>query len=57
MMVQAKRDVGIFEELTVDYGDGYWMDRECRCGAKRCQFSKEYKEMRDEQISLELLKF
>ena len=39
MVVQAVRDIEIFEEVTVDYGDGYWRDRECECGVEGC-FSK-----------------
>ena len=35
-VVQSVRDVEVFEELTIDYGDGYWRDRECGCGAEKC---------------------
>ena len=35
-VVQTVRDIEMFEELTVDYGDGYWRDRECECGAENC---------------------
>ena len=29
MVVQAVREVGVFEEVTVDYGRGYWRGRGC----------------------------
>ena len=35
-VVQTVRAVEVFEELTIDYGDGYWRDRECECGAEKC---------------------
>lgn len=35
-VVQAVRDIEVFEEVTVDYGDGYWRHRVCECGAEGC---------------------
>ena len=35
-VVQTVREIEIFEELTIDYGDAYWRDRECECGAEKC---------------------
>ena len=36
MVVQAVREIGVFEEVTVDYGEGYWRDRVCGCGVEGC---------------------
>lgn len=35
-VVEAVKDIDMFEEMTIDYGDGYWKDRVCECGAERC---------------------
>lgn len=35
-VLQAVRAIGAFEEVTVDYGEGYWRDRRCVCGAEGC---------------------
>lgn len=35
-VVQSVRDIEMFEEVTIDYGDGYWKDRVCECGAEKC---------------------
>ena len=35
-VVQSVRDIEMFEEVTIDYGDGYWKQRVCECGAKGC---------------------
>lgn len=36
-VIKATRDIQIFEELTVDYGDAYWSgSRECLCGSSNC---------------------
>ncbi|KAL6722081.1 hypothetical protein ACLMJK_001186 [Lecanora helva] len=40
MLVKAERDIDIFEELTVDYGSGYWNGMVCECGEKCCISSK-----------------
>lgn len=39
-MIIATRDVAIFEELTIDYGSGYWIDgqRLCKCGSDYCKY-------------------
>ncbi|KAL8649356.1 MAG: hypothetical protein Q9210_004451 [Variospora velana] len=42
MMVLATRDIDIFEELTVDYGDGYWLEsdtRMCECNEPDCRYA------------------
>ncbi|KAF7118793.1 hypothetical protein CNMCM5793_008418 [Aspergillus hiratsukae] len=36
MAVQAVRDIDIFEEITIDYGKGYWKNRVCLCGEPDC---------------------
>ncbi|PYI08724.1 SET domain-containing protein [Aspergillus sclerotiicarbonarius CBS 121057] len=36
MTVEARKDIAIFEEITVNYGNGYWTTRTCRCGAENC---------------------
>ena len=35
-VVKAVRDIGVFEEVTVDYGVGYWRNKRCECGAVGC---------------------
>lgn len=39
-IVKTVRDISTFEELTVDYGDGYWSRRglRCLCGSRKCRF-------------------
>lgn len=39
-IVRAVRNIWTFEELTVDYGDGYWSSkgRRCLCGSGKCRF-------------------
>lgn len=41
VMVMAVKDVDMFEELTVDYGDSYWATRPilCKCGSPKCRFA------------------
>lgn len=34
--VIATRDIFLFEEITVNYGEDYWAFRECQCGASSC---------------------
>ncbi|KAJ5902783.1 hypothetical protein N7495_003311 [Penicillium taxi] len=37
MVAIAERDIGFHEELTIDYGPGYWSgSRVCYCGSKNC---------------------
>lgn len=36
IIVKALRDIPIFEEITANYGDGYWRDRICLCGSANC---------------------
>ena len=36
IMVQAERDIEMFEEITVGYGRGYWTTRHCLCGEDNC---------------------
>lgn len=40
-LIRTLRDVAMFEELTVHYGDDYWIHREsiCRCGSSNCRFA------------------
>ncbi|CAF9919677.1 hypothetical protein IMSHALPRED_004695 [Imshaugia aleurites] len=35
-VVVAVREIGVFEEVTIDYGDGYWRERRCECGVEGC---------------------
>ncbi len=35
-VVRATRDVEVFEEVTVDYGEGYWRGKRCECGSEGC---------------------
>ena len=50
IMVQAVKDIGIFEELTIDYGPEYWISNPtlCRCSSSKCQFKtrEQQQEMR-----------
>ncbi|KAL3468580.1 hypothetical protein BJX64DRAFT_282742 [Aspergillus heterothallicus] len=36
MTIEAVRDIRAFEDLTVDYGTGYWIGRTCICGEDEC---------------------
>ncbi|KAL2801192.1 hypothetical protein BJX66DRAFT_4370 [Aspergillus keveii] len=36
MTVEASRDIAAFEDITVDYGEGYWLDKKCMCGEPNC---------------------
>ncbi|KAL1955807.1 hypothetical protein VTO42DRAFT_8046 [Malbranchea cinnamomea] len=42
-VLRATKDIGIFDEITVDYGDSYFgpSDRECKCGEKECRYRGE----------------
>ena len=35
-IVEAIRDISMFEEITINYGPGYWRRRHCLCGSDRC---------------------
>lgn len=35
-VVQCVRDIEVFEEVTVDYGFGYWRNKTCECGVEGC---------------------
>lgn len=41
IMLYSVKDIEIFEELTVDYGDTYWATRLilCKCGSRNCRFA------------------
>ncbi|KAL8691085.1 MAG: hypothetical protein Q9218_003612 [Villophora microphyllina] len=42
MMVVATRDIDVFEELTIGYGDGYWLGPDapmCECNESNCRHS------------------
>ncbi|KAI9880957.1 MAG: hypothetical protein M1830_009451 [Pleopsidium flavum] len=39
MCVQVIREIGIFEEITIDYGTNYWQENHlCRCGEPDCKY-------------------
>lgn len=40
-MIRTLKEVAMFEELTINYGDDYWVNRNfvCRCGSPDCRFS------------------
>lgn len=40
-MIKTVKAVAMFEELTIHYGDDYWVHRKflCRCGSSNCRFS------------------
>ncbi|PGH34146.1 hypothetical protein GX50_03015 [[Emmonsia] crescens] len=42
VLVRTIRDIKMFEEITVDYGDGYFepRDRVCRCREEGCRFKE-----------------
>ncbi|KAL8941375.1 MAG: hypothetical protein Q9216_002279 [Gyalolechia sp. 2 TL-2023] len=42
MMVVATRDINVFEELTIDYGDDFWLEsdtRMCECNERHCMYA------------------
>lgn len=42
MMIVATRDIDIFEELTISYGDGYWLESDtmmCECNEPNCRYA------------------
>lgn len=42
MMVVATKDINIFEELTIGYGDDYWLEsdaRMCECNEQHCLYA------------------
>ncbi|MCJ1427259.1 hypothetical protein MMC29_005162 [Sticta canariensis] len=41
IMLFSIKDIEMFEELTVDYGDNYWATRPilCKCGSHNCRFA------------------
>ena len=42
VMVKAKRDIEVFEELTIDYGDPYFRGKmKCLCGEECCRFQND----------------
>ena len=47
IMMIAKRDVLAFEELTLDYGDDYWVGRYCLCRTEICRFPPPWTRMED----------
>lgn len=56
VMIKTARDVAMFEELTIHYGDEYWINRDvlCQCGSRNCRFAtiEQIKELRklDEEL-------
>ncbi|PWY90916.1 SET domain-containing protein [Aspergillus heteromorphus CBS 117.55] len=54
MTIEALRDIAVFEELTVDYGSGYWKgsERVCQCGETNCRTKKaEARKAREEEAA------
>lgn len=47
MMIETNRDIEMFEELTVDYNEAYWADKEfdCACVSTKCKYATQ--EQRD----------
>ena len=41
IMLMSIKDIEMFEEMTVDYGNDYWVTRPtlCRCGSRKCRFA------------------
>lgn len=35
-VVEVKKDIPIFAEMTVDYGESYWEGKKCLCGSSGC---------------------
>lgn len=35
-LITAERDIAVFEEITVNYGPGYWSNSKCLCGSSNC---------------------
>lgn len=45
MFVRSMRDINMFEELTIDYGQDYFTrSKDCACGEDCCLYNKESKE-------------
>lgn len=40
-VLAAVRDIHLFDEITADYGNDYFLKRklECKCGVKECKIS------------------
>ncbi|OJJ48321.1 hypothetical protein ASPZODRAFT_62153 [Penicilliopsis zonata CBS 506.65] len=36
MTVEASRDIGMYEEITINYGSDYWKNKTCKCGEEGC---------------------
>ncbi|KAL2849242.1 hypothetical protein BJY01DRAFT_147462 [Aspergillus pseudoustus] len=36
MTIEAERDISAFEDITINYGKGYWIGKTCMCGEKNC---------------------
>lgn len=55
-LIKTLRDVAMFEELTVNYGDDYWVHRDflCRCGSPNCRFSTLGQKMKLRKLRAEL---
>ena len=51
-VVVAIKDVGMFDELTIDYGPGYWVEgRLCKCGSSKCRYNKPKKSIDRHHVS------
>ncbi len=55
VMIVATRNVDVFEELTVDYGDGYWVGgkRLCKCKSLDCKFNTWKKVLKAEPMEVD----
>lgn len=55
MTVEALRDIPIFEEITIDYGNGYWLrpDIRCQCGEPNCRSEEVLQELQRRQKAQE----
>ncbi|OJD10956.1 hypothetical protein AJ78_08168 [Emergomyces pasteurianus Ep9510] len=44
MMIETRKDIKAFEELTIDYGEDYWRtrNRQCLCRSSLCKYKKGY---------------
>ena len=47
-VVQSVREIDVFEEVTIDYGFGYWRYRTCECGVEGC-----YENVKRAEIAVE----
>ncbi|ODM20736.1 hypothetical protein SI65_03789 [Aspergillus cristatus] len=53
VVIRAKRDIMMFEEITVHYGGNYWEGRTCECGSSKCKSRKPESEESPLEISVD----